>query len=175
MEETLQQDAKTDSLMFSTQGFTLPILNPQAGKLVENWPIFQEFKAEASGLKNLSLENLKSKTERLLIQVDSLSKNIPDTLFSNAIQSRVAIVKTRIHLLKQESKRGRIRPEEIEKNIEETQKAIAAFLVHINEKVLKDNIDFQRKDDEEKELEKLRKTRDSIFDLELKDQKNKFP
>ena len=170
VEENQLQDVKTDTLLFAEKGFTLPALSPQASKLVENWPIFQEFKAEASGFKNLQLENLKSKTERLLVQVDSLSKNIPDTLFSNAIQSRVTIVKTRVHLLKQEASRGRIRPEEIENNLLETQKAITAFIIQINEKVLKDKIDFQRKDDEEKELEKLKKTRDSIFNLELKDQ-----
>ncbi|MCB0457773.1 MAG: hypothetical protein KDC91_08520 [Flavobacteriaceae bacterium] len=174
-EENLQENKAVDTIVFASKDFTLPALNPNALEIVGNWPIFQEFKAEALGLKNLPLADLKSKTERLLTQVDSLSKNIPDTLFSNTIQSRISIVKTRINLLKQEINKGKTNPEEIEKNLEETQKSIATFLVHINEKVLKDKIDFQRKDDEEKELEKQRKTRDSVFELELKDQKKQSP
>ena len=169
-EESIKQDVASDSLIFASKDFTLPTLNSQASKIVENWPIFQEFKTEALGLKNLPLENLKSKTERLILQVDSISKNIPDTLRSNTIQSRVAIVKTRVNLLKQEINRGRIRPLEIEKNLEETKIAITTFILQLNEKVVKDKIDFQRKDNEEKELEKQRKTRDSIFEQERKDQ-----
>ncbi|MEZ4778186.1 MAG: hypothetical protein R2786_02245 [Flavobacteriaceae bacterium] len=174
-EENIQENKMIDTIVFASKDFALPVLNPNAQEIVGNWPIFQEFKSEALGLKKLHLADLKSKTERLLTQVDSLSKNIPDTLFSNAIQSRISIVKTRINLLNQEVNKGRTNPEEIEKNLTETQKAIVTFLVHINEKVLKDKIDFQRKDDEEKELEKQRKSRDSIFELELKDQKKQWP
>jgi hypothetical protein len=43
-------------------------------------------------------------------------------------------------------------------------------VLQINEKVEKDQIDIQRKDDEAKELKKQRKARDSIFQLELQDQ-----
>lgn len=170
-EDTLSQEKKVDTLRYGGSHFKLPVLHPKANEWVQNWPIFQEFKAEMTTLKKLTLEELKVKSERLLTQTDSLSKNIPDTLFSNAIFSRLTIVKTRVSLLKQEVNKGTIRPQEIEKNLTETQNAVSNFMIQINEKVLKDKIDFQRKDDEEKELEKLQKSRDSIFKLELEDQK----
>ncbi|MEZ4857246.1 MAG: hypothetical protein R2781_00375 [Flavobacteriaceae bacterium] len=173
--ETLSQDILKDTMRYGAKNFSLPVITPKANEIIENWPIFQEFKAEITSLKELTLEELKNKSERLLVQTDSISKHIPDTLFSNAIFSRVSIVKTRVNLLKQEVNKGTIRPQEIEKNLTETQNAVTNFIIQINEKVLKDKIDFQRKDDEEKELEKQRKAKDSIFKLELNDQKKQLP
>ena len=169
-EENISQEVVVDTSVYGKTHFEVPKLIPQANALVDNWPIFQDFRGEALTLKNIKLEDLKIKSEKLLAHTDSLSKNIPDTLYSNAIQSRLTIVKTRIHLLKQEVNRGKTRPEEIENNLVEAQKAIETFVIQINEKVLKDKIDFQRKEGEQKELEKQKKARDSIFKLELEDQ-----
>ena len=168
--ENTSQEISEDTTVYGVKNFKFPPLNSQASQLIDNWSIFREFNTEATSLKNIRLEPLKIKAERLLAHTDSLSKNIPDTLFSNAINSRITIVKTRVNLLKQEANRGKTRPQEIEKQLEETQKAIATFIIQINEKVLKDKIDFQRKDDEKKELEKQKRARDSIFQLELEDQ-----
>ncbi len=169
-EENIPQEVVADTTVYGTTGFVVPKLIPQANTLVDNWPIFQDFRGEALTLKNILLEDLKIKSEKLLSHTDSLSKTIPDTLYSNAIHSRLTIVKTRLSLLKQEVNRGKVRPEEIENNLIEAQKAIETFIIQINEKVLKDKIDFQRKDDEKKELEKQNRARDSIFQLELEDQ-----
>lgn len=169
-EENIPQEVVADTTVYGTTGFVVPKLIPQANTLVDNWPIFQDFRGEALTLKNILLEDLKIKSEKLLSHTDSLSKTIPDTLYSNAIHSRLTIVKTRLSLLKQEVNRGKVRPEEIETNLIEAQKAIETFIIQINEKVLKDKIDFQRKDDEKKELEKQNRARDSIFQLELEDQ-----
>lgn len=168
-EENIPQKIVVDTTVYGITKYVVPKLIPQANALVDNWPVFQDFRNEAQSLTNIKREDLKIKSEKLLAHTDSLSKNIPDTLFSNAIQSRLTIVKTRISLLQQEVNRGRTRPEEIENNLIEAQKAIETFIIQINEKVLKDKIDFQRKDDEKKELEKEKRAKDSIFKLELED------
>ncbi|MEZ4875256.1 MAG: hypothetical protein R2793_07380 [Flavobacteriaceae bacterium] len=167
------QGIEIDTTTYGTSNIALPPLHPQALKWVENWPVFEDFRREAISFKNIPLQELKNKSDRLLTFTDSLSKHIPDTLFSNAIQSRLTIVKTRVNLLKQEANKDRTQPERIEKNLEECQLAIKNLIVQINEKVLKDKIDLQQKEEEEMELKKQQKVRDSIFQLELQDQKNK--
>ena len=51
--------------------------------------------------------------------------------------------------------------------------AVNNLIVQLNEKFQKDNIDFQRKEDEENELKKQQRYKDSIVNLELQDKKNK--
>ncbi|MEZ4794650.1 MAG: hypothetical protein R2773_04090 [Flavobacteriaceae bacterium] len=101
---------------------------------------------------------------------DSLAKHIPDTLFSNAIQSRLTIVRTQIHLLQQEVNKGNPNTENIERSLNNTLKSVNNFIQQINEKIQKDQIDLQRRDNEKKELEKQKKAMDSIYQLELQDQ-----
>ena len=57
--------------------------------------------------------------------------------------------------------------------MEELNLAVKNLIVQLNEKFQKDNIDFQRKEDEENELKKQQRYKDSIMNLELQDKKNK--
>lgn len=163
-----------DTTVYTLKNLKLPTLSPTAKTVLDNWPIFLEFEKEMASLQPNTLSGLKTKIEKLLVQTDSIGKNIPDTLKANAIFSRLTIVKTRIGLLKQEVARGKTRPEIIQENLIETNKAVNNLIVQINEKFDKDKIDIERKDNEEKELEKQKKARDSIFKLELKDQNKKL-
>ena len=120
----------------------------------------------------MTLENLRVKTEKLLRHTDSLSKKIPDTLYTNAIYSRLVIAKTRVELLKQEINRDIIDSERVEMNIDEANDAIKNLIIQLNEKFQKDGIDLQRIDNEKKELEKQKKFLDSVYQVELKGQQN---
>ena len=51
--------------------------------------------------------------------------------------------------------------------------AVKNLIVQLNEKFQKDKIDFTRKEDEENELKKQQRYKDSITNLELQDKKNK--
>jgi len=172
-EDELLGNLVQDTLRYSVKKYTFPPLSNNAREQIENWSVYDDFYAEASTLNGLNLENLRLKTGKLLSHTDSLSKKIPDTLYTSAIYSRLVILRTRVELLKQELNRDRdvIEAERIETNIEETNMAVKNLIVQLNEKFQKDGIDLQRIDNEKKELEKQKKFLDSVYRAELKDQK----
>jgi len=173
VEDELLGNLAHDTLRYSVNKYTFPTLSNNAREQIENWSVYDDFYAEASTLNGLNLENLRLKTSKLLSHTDSLSKKIPDTLFTSAIYSRLVILRTRVELLKQEVNRDRdvIEAQRIEDNIEETNAAVKNLIVQLNEKFQKDGIDLQRIDNEKKELEKQKKFLDSVYRAELKDQK----
>jgi hypothetical protein len=170
-EDDLLGTLAQDTLRYSVKKYNFPPLSNNAREQIENWSVYDDFYAEASTLNGLNLENLRLKTEKLLSHTDSLSKKIPDTLFTSSIYSRLVILRTRVELLKQEVNRGAVITENLEANIEETNAAVKNLIVQLNEKFQKDGIDLQRIDNEKKELEKQKKFLDSVYRAELKDQK----
>jgi len=170
-EDELLGTLAQDTLRYAVKKYTFPPLSNNAREQIENWSVYDDFYAEASTLHGLNLENLRLKTEKLLSHTDSLSKKIPDTLFTSSIYSRLVILRTRVELLKQEVNRGVVITENVENNIEETHAAVKNLIVQLNEKFQKDGIDLQRIDNEKKELEKQKKFLDSVCRAELKDQK----
>lgn len=172
-EEVGEQPENTDwQGSYGTKGAAIPLLTEDVITHVTQWSVFEDFEKEARSINGSSLEKLRSSTERLVQYSDSLSKKIPDTLSSNAVRSRLTVVRTRANLLFQEVRKSRIDSVKLENSIAEMDNAIANFFVQLNEKFQKDAIDFQRKDNEEKELEKQKKFLDSVYKAELKDKNN---
>ena len=64
-EENISQEVVVDTSVYGKTHFEVPKLIPQANALVDNWPIFQDFRGEALTLKNILLEYLKIKSEKL--------------------------------------------------------------------------------------------------------------
>ena len=169
-EDAIPQIAVQDTMRYGRVNYSFPKLSKSAREQIENWSVYDDFYGEASSLNNINLENLRTKTDMLLLHTDSLSKKIPDTLYTSAIYSRLIILQTRIRLLKQEVNRGNVNSEKVERNIVETNNAVKNLIVQLNEKFQKDGIDLQRIDDEKKELEKQKKFLDSVYQAELRDQ-----
>lgn len=169
-EEQVSQNAIQDTVRFGINKYTFPQLSKNTKEQLENWSVYDDFYSEASTLNDIGLEALRIKTDKLLRHTDSLSKKIPDTLYTNAIYSRLTIVKTRVKLLQQALGRGVIDKDKVEIYIAETNSAVKNLIVQLNEKFQKDGIDLQRIDNEKKELEKQKKFLDSVYIAELKDQ-----
>ncbi|GHC45330.1 hypothetical protein [Ulvibacter litoralis] len=163
------QDVKTTSSLFGSKKTVFTSLSENAKMYMMQWGAFEDFEKEAKNLNGSTIESLKEKSERLVLQVDSLSKRIPDTLKTEAITSRVMVVKTRASILKQELFMGQVDSARLQTQIAEMNTATNNLIIQINEKFQKDNIDFQRKDDEKKELEKQKQFLDSVYQSELKD------
>ncbi|NND64222.1 MAG: hypothetical protein HKN48_13620 [Flavobacteriaceae bacterium] len=172
IEETTEQISNTDTALYGKKKFSFPNLTPNVKEVMENWSVFNDFQLEATTIHNLKLEELKMKSAKLMSFTDSLSKSIPDTLFTDAIRSRLIIVKTRASLLNQEANKNSLKDSIVEIHISETNLAIHNLMVQLNEKIQKDAIDMQRIDNEKKELEKQKKYLDSIYQLELQDVQN---
>jgi hypothetical protein len=118
-------------------------------------------------------QDLRNRSELLKQYSDSLLKNIPDTLNTKPINSRLLVLKTRSSLLFQTVHQASIDSLKVQNSMEELNLAVKNLIVQLNEKFQKDNIDFQRKEDEENELKKQQRYKDSIMNLELQDKKNK--
>jgi len=134
----------------------LPNLITGAQPIVDDWSIFDDLETELVQINALPLADVRSRMERLITFSDSLGKTIPDTLFVQPIKSRLIVVKTRIRLLDQAVNSGRPSNEKIKTCFEEMNESWEFFKIQINEKLLKDSIDQQRKEGEKAELEKQR-------------------
>lgn len=163
----IQQDS---TILYGDKTFVFPKLTNKALDQITQWGIYEDFESEIKTINGKTIEELQSKMELITIQVDSLSNNIPDTLFTQSLYSRIIVIKTRTSLLNQELNKSRIDSVRLQKYINEVNISVKNFMIQINEKFLKDDIDLQRKEDEKKELEKQKRFLDSIHQLELQDQ-----
>lgn len=172
-EETIvQNDLKQESIiLYGDKSFAFPSLTNKAADQITQWGVFEDFEAEIKSINGKTIEELQSKMERILTQVDSLTNNIPDTVYTQSLFSRIIVIKTRTSLLNQELNKDRIDSIRLQSYISEVNVSMKNFIIQINEKFLKDDIDSQRKEDEEKELKKQKRYLDSIYQLELRDQK----
>ena len=166
------QTTNNSSTLFGNQKFVFPELSDKAKIYVSNWAVYDDFEKEVKTLNGNTIEVLLNKSELLVSHLDSLSKNIPDTLFNQAILSRVIVVKTRINLLHQELKKSKIDSIQLQNYMNEMNASVSNLIIQINEKFQKDAIDLKRVEDEKKELENQKRFLDSVYKIELQDKKN---
>lgn len=166
----VQEEIKVDATLYGNKNFVFPLLSKDANEYITKWGAFEDFEGEAKQINGSTVEDLRDKTARLVSRIDSLTKKVPDTLQTQPIVSRVMVAKTRAALLFQEVRKSRIDSSTLQDQINEMNIATQNLIVQINEKFQKDAIDFQRKDDEKKEVEKQKRFLDSVFQSELNDQ-----
>ncbi|WP_313114783.1 hypothetical protein [Aequorivita sediminis] len=160
------------SIIFGDTTYTYPQLIEPAKEQAVKWGVLEDLIQEAKSTNGSNYRDLREHAVRLREISDSLFKKIPDTLNTNPINSRLLVLKTRSELLYQTSHQDNIDSLNIQESVKELNIAVENLITHLNEKFLKDKIDYQRKEDEENELKKQERFRDSIFELELQDKKN---
>lgn len=160
------------SIIFGDTTYTYPQLSEPAKEQAVKWGVLEDLIQEAKSTNGSNYRDLREHAVRLREISDSLFKKIPDTLNTNPINSRLLVLKTRSELLYQTSHQDNIDSLNIQESVKELNIAVENLIIHLNEKFLKDKIDYQRKEDEENELKKQERFRDSIFELELQDKKN---
>ena len=173
-EENQNQKPENDaSIIFGDKNFAFPELSAPAKEQATRWGVLEDFLSQAKNINGSNFEALRISSERMKEYSDSLFKNIPDTLNTKSINSRLLVIKTRSELLFQSSHQDAIDSLKVQNTVDEMNIAVNNLIVQLNEKFQKDNIDFQRKDDEDMELKKQKRYKDSIMNLELQDKKKK--
>lgn len=167
-----QPTSKDHSVFYGNKNFDFPQLSPPAKEEAVHWGVLEDLLSEVKTANGSNLEALRHHSEQLKLYSDSLFKKIPDTLHTQPINSRLLVVKTRSELLYQVSHQDAIDSAKVQNSLNDLNIAIKNLIVQLNEKFQKDNIDYQRKQDEENELKKQQRYRDSIFNLELQDISN---
>ncbi len=172
-EENQNQEPTNDaSIIFGYKEYIFPELSAPAKEQAVHWGVLEDFFLEAKNINGSNYEALRTHSERMKEYSDSLFKNIPDTLNTKPINSRLLVLKTRSELLFQTAHQSIMDSSKIQNSVKEMNIAVNNLIVQLNEKFQKDNIDFQRKDDEESELKKQKRYKDSIMNLELQDKKS---
>lgn len=161
------QNNQITTSIFGKNNHTPAVEAPRVLEITTEWGAYNDFKDDISKVNRNTIEDLKVVSDRLVVSSDSLYRFIPDTLRTNPISSRLMVLQTRIKLLQQELNFDRLDSVKIEKHISEINNAHTNFITQMNEKFIKDGINQEQKEVEDREIEQRK--RDSIFRLELQD------
>lgn len=168
------EDTQYESgIVFGDTNYSFPELSVPAKEQAIHWGVLEDILAVTKKLNGSNFQALKNRSDQLTEYSDSIFKKIPDTLNTNQIRSRLLVLKTRAELLNQIANRGTLDSADLQNSVMEMNTAVSNLIVHLNEKFQKDKIDFQRKENEKKELKLREGFKDSIINLELEDQKNR--
>ena len=156
-------DQVTDSKLFGQADAMLPDFSESSENYISQWPVFDDLITEVLAINQASLTTIQQRSNLLVSRMDSLTKNIPDTLNTQPIYSRVIITKTRAAIVKQVANKGRLDTLEIQKAIKQMNLATANLIIQINEKFEKDTQDNTVKNNELKEKQVLKIRLDSFY------------
>lgn len=168
-EKSLEQVNETSQSIYGKTTIKTPVLNETVKEFTNRWGGYQDYEDDISKINRNTIEGLKIVTNRLVSQVDSLQNNIPDTLGTKSIVSRLIVVQTRARLLHQLVQRTQTDSVAIEESIQALTLANAQWVYQMNEKFAKDAIESVQKETEKKELEALKQKQDAILQAEIKD------
>ncbi len=161
------QDTQLAETIYGKNNHRAAIAAPTVSEITEQWGAYNDFSDDIPKVNRNTIEGLKVVSDRLVISVDSLSRFMPDTLNTRPITSRLMVLQTRLKLLQQQLSFDRLDSLMVEEHISEINNAHTIFITQMNEKFIKDGINQEQKDVEDREIEKRKQ--DSIFRLELKD------
>ena len=156
-------DQVADSKLFGQADAMLPDFSDSSENYISQWPVFEDLITEVLAINQASLTTIQQRSNLLVSRMDSLTKNIPDTLNTRPIYSRVIITKTRAAIVKQVANKGKLDTLEMQKAIMQMNLATANLIIQINEKFEKDTQDNSVKNNELKEKQVLKKRLDSVY------------
>ena len=154
---SLQIDQVDDTKLFGQADTMLPDFSECSENYISKWPVFEDLITEVLAINQASLKTIQQRSNLLVSRLDSLTKNIPDTLYTQPIYARVIITKTRAAIVKQLANKDRLDTLAIQKAIVEMNLATANLIIQINEKFEKDTQDNNVKNNERKEKQVLKK------------------
>ena len=147
----------SDTLLFGWQDAKLPEFSESSENYISQWPVFEDLMTEVLAINQASLKTIQQRSHSLVSRMDSLAKNIPDTLNTQPIYARIVVTKTRAALVKQIANRSRLDSLAIEQAISQMNLATANLIIQINEKFEKDTQDNRVKNNELQEKQVLKK------------------
>lgn len=161
------------SFVYGENNFTIPAFSEAAEEEIKRWGIFRDFLEEVEAIYGSDYMKLRTHAENIRQYTDSVSNSIPNALKTKPVNSRLLVLKTRAGLLYESSHLSFIDTSNIQNSIRELNKATSNLIMEFNEKLQRDYIHNQRKEDEQKEMEKQSKFRDSVFQAERRDRENR--
>jgi hypothetical protein len=161
--DNLSEDSKTntkqitDIKLFGNPDAVLPDFSQSSENYISQWPVFDDLITEVLAINQASLKTIQQRSNILVSRMDSLTKNIPDTLNTQPIYARVIVTKTRAAIVKQVANKSRLDTLAMQQAISQMNLATANLIIQINEKFEKDTQDNTVKNNELQEKEVLKK------------------
>ena len=147
----------TDIKLFGNPDAMLPDFSESSENYISQWPVFDDLITEVLAINQASLKTIQQRSNMLVSRMDSLTKNIPDTLNTQPIYARVIVTKTRAAMVKQVATKSRLDTLAMQQAISQMNLATANLIIQINEKFEKDTQDNTVKNNELQEKEVLKK------------------
>ena len=147
----------TDTKLFGNPDAMLPDFSQSSENYISQWPVFDDLITEVLAINQASLKTIQQRSNILVSRMDSLTKNIPDTLNTQPIYARVIVTKTRAAIVKQVANKSRLDTLAMQQAISQMNLATANLIIQINEKFEKDTQDNTVKNNELQEQEVLKK------------------
>jgi hypothetical protein len=147
----------TDTKLFGNPDAMLPDFSQSSENYISQWPVFDDLITEVLAINQASLKTIQQRSNILVSRMDSLTKNIPDTLNTQPIYARVIVTKTRAAIVKQVANKSRLDTLAMQQAISQMNLATANLIIQINEKFEKDTQDNTVKNNELQEKEVLKK------------------
>lgn len=163
-----EQQAKA---LYGSTMAPLPKVSEVARIETEKWSVFDDFEENVSLLKNQTVAVIKGRSGGLILETDSLQKNIPEALDTRPIYARLILANTRAKLLNQLASYDKIDSLQLENGLKEMNLAAATLFTEINRTFKKNKIDEELKESEKKELEQQQRFLDSVYKSEIQDNK----
>ena len=76
----LQIDQVDDTKLFGQADAMLPDFSESSENYISQWPVFEDLITEVLAINQASLKTIQQRSNLLVSRMDSLTKNIPDTL-----------------------------------------------------------------------------------------------
>jgi hypothetical protein len=124
-------------------------LLPEARQVAGEWLAYATAQNEVSNLKGSTGNDIMSSTSNLVQIMESLRTSIPDTLRSDAVESRANVLYTKAQVLHQLSNKKQKNPDEIFEIAEDLVIEFDNFKLQLNELFLKTPENFEMELDEE--------------------------
>ncbi|MEX0996895.1 MAG: hypothetical protein WDZ45_07590 [Flavobacteriaceae bacterium] len=139
-----------------------PVLSAEAQNQVTSWQYFKEFENDLKRINQGNVRDYRAETERMVTVSDSLLKNIPEYLNTNAISSRMRVLNVRVKLLDETMHQPTVETDVITENLKETNTAFSNVIIQINELFEKQRIDEMTKLKENMQRAETGQSRDTL-------------
>jgi len=161
-EENANQSTNEINLNLPQLDSRFPVLSAEAENEVTSWQYFKEFENDLKRINQGNVRDYRAETERMVSVSDSLLKNIPENLKTNAISSRMRVLNVRVKLLDETLHQPTVKTDVIAENLKEANTAFSNLIIQINERFEKQRIDEMTRFEENLKRAENNQTTDSL-------------
>ena len=139
----LQKKAQELAQEINLEGVKEVELSSPAERAASDWTNYLNVKSEIEKFDHYSLQNLINNSDNLVQIVGELLDSIPPKFNTTPVKSRLTVLNTKVHILRQETKPQNVDPKELQDSGRAIYQALSNLNIQINEIFLRQLPDFE--------------------------------